>query len=165
MDINPDAAIAVGYLKPKSLLTRFLVGLFEFSLRRSDRIVVLDRWMKERIIARGAKPERIVVIPPWPAHDWELLEDKPRVHENNFRKIHGLAGKFVVLYSGNHSIVHPLDTLLAAAIRLKDDDNFRFVFIGSGLRAQEVERCMEKYDLKNVLKLPHQPRESSCRNR
>src|SRR2546421_8015410 len=44
----------------------------------------------------------------------------------SFRAEHGLTGKFVVMYSGNHSPCHPLDTLLAAAERLKGRGDIAF---------------------------------------
>lgn len=159
MDVNPDAAIAVGYLDPRKPTTRLLVELFELTLRRASHIVVLDRWMRERMIDHGAVPERIAIVPPWPAHDTPEAQHRPSREENAFRQEHGLGEKFVVMYSGNHSIVHPLDTLLEAALRLRDDDSVRFVFVGGGLRVRDVTAWVEKHGLKNVVQLPHQPRE------
>src|SRR5580700_2486338 len=40
MDINPDAAAAVGYLKKNSTLHRLLNAAFEFSLKRCSNVVV-----------------------------------------------------------------------------------------------------------------------------
>ena len=63
------------------------------------------------------------------------------------------------MYSGNHSVMHPLTTLLEAAVRLKEDKRFLFVHIGGGVRLQEVCEYKEKYRLDNILILPYQPRE------
>jgi len=35
-------------------------------MRRAERIVVLDRFVKHRIVAKGIPEEKIDVIPPWP---------------------------------------------------------------------------------------------------
>jgi hypothetical protein len=35
-----------------------------FSLRRSERIIALDRFMRDRIVAKGIAPGKIVVLPP-----------------------------------------------------------------------------------------------------
>jgi hypothetical protein len=40
--------------------------------------------------------------------------------QNSFRIQHGLQDKFAIMYSGNHSPANPLNTLLQAAVRLKD---------------------------------------------
>ena len=51
----------------------------------------------------------IHVIPPWPLAN-KLAHAEIAI--NPFRKEHGWVNKFVIMYSGNHSLVHPLDTIL-----------------------------------------------------
>ena len=60
-----------------------------------------------------------------------------------FRKAHGLDGKFVVMYSGNHSPVHPLDTLLAAARQLAADAGIVFCFVGGGSEWRKIKEKAE----------------------
>ena len=79
--------------------------------------------------------------------------------ENPFRIENGFGDRIVIMYSGNHSVMHPLTTLLDAAVRLKEDGRFLFVHIGGGVRLQEVREYKEKYRLDNILILPYQPRE------
>jgi glycosyltransferase involved in cell wall biosynthesis len=74
-----------------------------------------------------------------------------------FRKTHGLQDKFVVMYSGNHSPVHPLDTLMQAAERLKDDTSIAFCFVGGGSEFKRVQKWAGTGKRANVLCLPYQP--------
>lgn len=155
MDVNPDEAIAAGWIKEGSPAARFLEGALKSVLKGSDKIVVLDRFMKERVIAKGAAAEKIGILPPW-SHD-DDLETIP--HEKNpFRHKNSLNGKFVVMYSGNHSVCHPLDTLLGAAKELKMDPSVVFIFIGGGERVKDVLRFKEEHNLSNVLYFPYQQR-------
>lgn len=159
MDVNPDAAIAAGYLARRSPITRILTAIFKRTLSASRNIVVLDRWMRERIIDYGVEPVRVIVIPPWDIQDPQAF-NKSDISgaQNPFRKAHNLQQKFVVLYSGNLSVVHPLDTLLSAAVRLRDDERTTFLFVGGGLRSKDVEQARQNYKLTNILQLPYQPR-------
>ena len=118
MDFNPDEAIAAGWLRPHSLAARLLEWISRFSLRHASKVIALDRFMRERIVAKGIAPEKVIIIPPW-SHDGEVAFDA--AGRERFRREHGLDGKFVVMYSGNHSPCHPLDTLLAAAGQLASD--------------------------------------------
>jgi glycosyltransferase involved in cell wall biosynthesis len=68
-----------------------------------------------------------------------------------------LAGKFVVMYSGNHSPANPLDTLLEAARRLKDDERIRFAFVGGGMSKPALDAFVAEHRLHNVISLPYQP--------
>src|SRR5204862_12516 len=49
MDLNPDEAIAAGWVRERSLPARVLNWLSEFSLQRARTIFVLDRFMHERV--------------------------------------------------------------------------------------------------------------------
>jgi len=112
MDLNPDEAIAAGWLRAESWVARVLDRMSRFSLRQAEKVIVLDRFMRERVAAKGIEASRIEVIPPWSQDDAVRYDAKGR---ERFRKAHGLEDKFVVMYSGNHSPCHPLDTLLEAA--------------------------------------------------
>ena len=152
MDFNPDEAIAAGWLRKGSVAARLLEGMSQFSLRRATKIIALDRFMRDRIAAKGIAPGKITVLPPW-SHDSDVHFD-PGGRER-FRKAHGLDGKFVVMYSGNHSPCHPLDTLLEAARKLADDPAIVFCFVGGGSEFRKIQEIHPP--LRNILCLPYQP--------
>ena len=157
MDLNPDEAIAAGWLKEKSILGRILKSLSRWSFKNSDTIVALDPYMREKIETRyGVDPKKIQVIPPW-AHETRV---EPLDHAiNPFRKAQGLNAQFVVMYSGNHSPCHPLTTLLEATLICRNDPQIVFYFIGGGSRVREVSDFKERHQLNNVVQLNYQPLE------
>jgi len=140
MDFNPDEAIAAGWLRAGSLPATLLDRMSRFSLRRAKKVIALDRFMRDRIVAKGIPPGNVVVIPPW-SHDTEVKFDP--AGRDRFRKTHGLDGKFVVMYSGNHSPCHPLDTLLAAAQQLAQDPEIVFCFVGGGSEWRKIKEKTE----------------------
>ncbi|HSS19385.1 MAG TPA: glycosyltransferase family 4 protein [Pyrinomonadaceae bacterium] len=154
MDLNPDEAIAAGWLRESSLLTKMLSAFLRYSLRHAERIIVLDRFMKERIIAKGIAEEKIEIIPPWSHTDAVSFDQAGR---EAFRRAHGLSDKFVVMYSGNHSPCHSLETLLEAAAQLAANDRVRFCFVGGGSAYQSVKDYAQENKLTNILCLPYQP--------
>ena len=154
MDLNPDEAIAAGWLKEGSLVAQGLQRLLSYSLKRAEKILVLDRFMKDRIREKGVSEHQLAVIPPWSHTDAVQYDLEGRLA---FRARYGLSDKFVVMYSGNHSPCHPLDTLLQAAERLKDHPQIAFCFIGGGSEYEKVRAFMKERRLTNVLCLPYQP--------
>jgi glycosyltransferase involved in cell wall biosynthesis len=154
MDLNPDEAIAAGWLRETSLSSRTLSRLLRFSLRHAERIIVLDRFMKQRIFAKGIAAEKITTIAPWSHSDAVAFDPEGR---ERFRSAHGLSEKFVVMYSGNHSPCHPLDTLMGAALKLRDQRDVAFCFVGGGSEFEKVKRFSEDNELQNILCLPYQP--------
>ena len=150
MDLNPDEAIAAGWLAEHSLTSRLLQRMLRHSFRVAKRIVVLDRFMKDRVVAKGVDPERVVIVGPWSHDDQVAYSETGR---EAFRRQHQLSDKFVVMYSGNHSPCHPLDTLLEAARALEAQSDVAFCFIGGGSEQTKVRES----GLTNVKCLPYQP--------
>ena len=151
MDVNPDQAVALRVAKPASIAVKAMDWLNRRILRRANDVVVLDRFMAERVAKKwpGVK-SKMTVVPPWPL---ESVTDPLPAEDNEFRHRHGLDGKFVVMYSGNHSPANPLETLLAAAEQLEDDPDLVFLFIGGGAGKRDVERSRAR----GVRSLPYQP--------
>jgi glycosyltransferase involved in cell wall biosynthesis len=154
MDLNPDEAIVAGWIKEKSLTARFLKRLLGYSLRCASRIVVLDRFMKGRIRSKGIGDDKLVVIPPW-SHDEAIRYE--REGGADFRAQRGLSGKYIVMYSGNHSPCHPLDTLLDAAGKLSAETQIVFCFVGGGSEFEKVKSYAARHQLSNIICLPYQP--------
>ncbi|MDR3549758.1 MAG: glycosyltransferase family 4 protein, partial [Candidatus Pacebacteria bacterium] len=154
MDLNPDEAIAAGWMKPDSLAARILGSILRYSLRASSSIVALDRFMKNRIVAKGVLEDKVHIIPVW-THDQAIHYE----HEGreSFRRKLGVEKKFVVMYSGNHSPLHPLDTVLQAALKLRENPAIAFVFVGGGSEFARVKAFAKEYNLSNVVCVPYQP--------
>src|SRR5207344_401386 len=114
-DVFPEIAVELGRLK-----NPFVIGALKavvgFAIRRADRIVVIGERMRERVIAKGARPERIRLIPNWT--DTSQLTPEP--HDNDWAREQGLVGKFVVMHSGNVGYAQNLDALIRAASFVRD---------------------------------------------
>lgn len=156
MDLQPELSIASGLIKKNSLTARFFTFIGNFTIRNSTRLFSLDRFMTNYLISRGAKNENIITTPVWPVIDGIYEGDRL---ENPFRKDNKFSDKLVIMYSGNHSYVHPLDTILEAANKLKGDDRFLFVFVGGGVRRKDVTEFKTNNKLYNIQQLPFQPRD------
>jgi glycosyltransferase involved in cell wall biosynthesis len=164
MDLNPDEAVAAGWLRQGSVMERFLRKALEKSFRQSAAIIALDRFMADRIAAKGVDRQKIHVVAPW-AHDKEVKPDPEG--SKVFRVRHGLEGSFVVMFSGNHSPIHPLDTVLDAArqlhrsvnVNVTVNEKIKFLFVGGGTEWNKIRAAKDQEGLNNVVCLPYQPLE------
>ncbi len=154
MDLNTDQLVTLGLLDARSSRVKLLEKIHRFILSRCALVITLDRFMRDRVTAKINLDGRLRVIAPWP-HERDVT---PVVRESNpFRERHGLSEKFVVMHSGNQSPYHPLDTLLSAAVRLRDHPRIRFVLIGDGLARAQIEQTIAQHRLTNLAFLPYQP--------
>ena len=156
MDLQPELSISSGLIKKKSLVAKLLILLGNYSIRNSNKLFSLDKYMSKYLISRGANLQNIFTNPPWPVLT-KIYSGQRR--DNPFRIKNNFEDKIVVMYSGNHAFVHPLETLLESAKILRDNKNFLFVFIGEGVRKKDVTNFKNNHHLDNIVQLPFQPRE------
>ena len=156
MDLNPDQLVAMKKLRTTSPVYRGIESINCIILSRTTLTSPLDRFMAERLRGDGRRPHEIFVNPLWPH---ESATDPVPHDANPFRRRHGLDGKFVVMYSGNHSPANPLDTLLQAMLAFKNDDSIRFAFVGGGTEKERVRAFLNQHALRNAIDLPYQPLE------
>ena len=146
MDLHPDAEEEVGMIKTGSPTARLLHALNDFGYRNAEFIVDLGAFMKQRLVQRDVRPERLHTIPVW-SHKDEVepvdRESNPLIDEL------GLSDKFVIMYSGNAGLVHRFDETLAAMKRLRDDPDVFFLFVGAGPRRKEIEAFAGENDIQN----------------
>jgi colanic acid biosynthesis glycosyl transferase WcaI len=133
-DVFPETAAALGGVGGQPLL-RLLGGLVGFYLRRADRVVAVGRLMAERLAAKGVPRDRISVIENWV--DAEAIT--PVARPTRWAAQHGLAGRFVVMHSGNVGYAQDLDTLVEATALLGDLDRLSTVVVGAGPRLEALQ--------------------------
>ena len=149
MDMYPDVAIDLNYFKAGGVLDRGVGWLADLSRHRADGIIALGECMRDRLIRRGVDPARISVADNWA--DGQAIAPLPRA---------GNPAHLVLLYSGNLGLAHDLDTLTAAMASLREDARFRFLFVGSGGRRQELASFIAAHALSAVELRPYVQRDS-----
>ena len=153
-DVFPEIATELGRLTNPLVIAplRALVG---FYLRRADTVVAIGERMRERLIAKGAPPERVIVIPNWV--DTATITPQPK--QNEWSRDAGLDGRFVVMHSGNVGHAQNLDKLIVATTHLRDLDELSVPIIGFGARSRELEQLTKELGADRVRFLEYQPRE------
>src|SRR5262249_22978803 len=153
-DLYPEVAMQLGVPLLGGPLGQTLAHMRDRSLKAAAANVVVGQGMAERVLARGAAPDRVHVIHNW-SDDEQIV---PVPHANNaLRREWGLEGKFVVGYSGNLGRAHEFKTILGAAERLRASSHIAFVFIGGGHLRDELARAVKQRGLEHQFRFfPYQ---------
>jgi colanic acid biosynthesis glycosyl transferase WcaI len=152
-DVFPETAVALGRIRNRAVIY-LLRALVRYYLRRADRIVVIGETMRTRLEAKGAKKERIHVIPNWV--DTSALV--PTARNNAWSREHDFDGRFVVMHSGNVGHAQDLDSLIRAATLLRDLDDLAVAIVGGGARYDELVGIARSLAA-DITFLPYQARE------
>lgn len=147
-DIYPDVAISLNYFQAGGIADRVVGLLADFSRRHADGILALGTCMRDRLIDRGVPAEQIYITENWA--NGEAITPMVRP---------GDPSRLVVLYSGNFGLAHDLDTLAGAMLRLKDDPRFHFIFVGSGIKRQQLAKFCAAQDIHSLELRPYVDRD------
>lgn len=145
-DVYPDVAIKLGVIKPQSLIAKIMNFMNNKIYQNAEKIIVLGEDMKKVIVKKGISPDKIVIITNW--------ADSTKNYQVNvsdeFYKKYQLNNKFNVLYTGNISKVHAIDSVLELARRLKGHSDIQFMIVGDGNRKQYIEEVKRSENLDNI---------------
>ena len=131
-DLYPEMAISGEIVRPARWV-RFWEKLHRWALARTSRVIVLGDDTRERIIAKGNDPGRVVVV-----RDGALLPET--IPDQNHSVTHEIRSgyRFVVLHAGNLGFYGAWDTVVQAA-RMLNGEGVGFVFVGDGAARSQVE--------------------------
>jgi glycosyltransferase involved in cell wall biosynthesis len=150
-DLWPAFAIAVGVLR-NPLLIRASEWLERLLYRNADRVVVNSPGFIEHVRDRGARS--IDLVP----NAVEIGLFDPKETGSTYRRVHGLEGRFVVMYAGAHGMSNDLPVVLHAAVRLERYDGIIFVLVGDGKEKPALLIEAERLGLRNVRFMPPVPK-------
>lgn len=124
--------------------------------RLAAGLAVLGADMDFRVRTSGVDPRRIHRIANWAPRG--LAPATPSRIDRRRMKW-DLAGKFVIMYSGNFGRVHALEPILELATQLRAEPGCVFLFVGGGAQETRLRMMVAERRLPNVRFEPPQPRE------
>jgi colanic acid biosynthesis glycosyl transferase WcaI len=134
-DLYPEALLAAGFIRDRSVAARILQRVFSWSYQRACKVIALGGSMAERLAAKGVVPDRIEIIRNWATGPSAAVSGA----DNRLRVEWGLGQARVVLYSGNLGRGHEFETLLDAfEVAVRTQPSLKLVIIGQGARLAEV---------------------------
>lgn len=153
-DLYPQLLAELGFAGKRGLAYKAIKSIFHGLHSRCDAVIALGPSMERAMIYAGARPERTSFVHNWADTEKIYPVDPSR---NSFRADNNLAGKFVVLYSGNAGRAHEFDTLLRAIVQLRNESEIVFVFVGGGHQIPELKAFAAANKLCNIRFLDYQP--------
>ena len=146
-DYWPHAAVALGQLRSRRII-RLAERMELFLYTHAAWIVAVTPGMRRLMVNRGIPGHRVVLIPNG------ADTDRFTPAETGSRRVG--SGRWTVLYSGTHGLVHGMEMILDAAEELVNDKRIRFVMVGDGVAKDALVADAKRRHLRNVEFLPSQ---------
>jgi colanic acid biosynthesis glycosyl transferase WcaI len=156
-DLWPESLAAVGVGTRKSPLHRSLARIAGFLYRSCDRLVAVTPAFKEYLIQHWRVPEEKIFVVENGVETSLFSRLTPNAA---IRRELGAEDKFVASYIGTMGNAHGLETLLAAAARLRERaPKVLFLLVGEGAEKARIISLARARGLSNVRFVDQQPRE------
>ncbi len=147
-DLYPDMAVGGEIVNSGFWVDRW-EKMHRRALRQAARVVVLGDDMRDRIIAKGVSPERVVIV----RDGTSFPSSSPERSDPVVQKIRS-GFQFLAIHAGNLGFYGAWNTLLQAAEILRDE-NVGLVFVGDGANRAALETSAQSSP--NVRFLPFFP--------
>ncbi len=148
-DIWPLTLVEEGGYSAKNPLVKLLAWVERFGYRRADLVVGTMPNLSAHVTAVAGDGVRCECVPfGFDPSAFEKEDPLP----SDYLERHVPEGKFIIGYAGSIGLTNALETVVACAKQLADDDRFFFVFLGGGDRRERFIK--ETRQLRNVVFLP-----------
>ena len=147
-DVWPQSLIDVGDMSDRHPGVRALVAIERWAYRTADRVIVVPPLAVEHVVAGGAEPGSVAVLPN--GVDLEGNRAPSASAPRNER--------FTVVYAGTIGLANGLEVVVDAAARLRASDGVGsppvlFRLVGAGPERPAIQRRIEEADVESIVSL------------
>lgn len=156
-DVFPDSLSNAKICTKKSILYKLGRKIENFTYKNADLIITISEDMRENILRKGVKPEKICLIRNWV--DTEKIFPISRKDNSLFDELHLERDKFYVTYAGNLGYAQGIEYIVETARLLENNSDINFIIFGNGSEEEKIKNLIQKYKLNNILLFPLQAAE------
>lgn len=156
-DVWPDNAVASGLISNGGLIYKFFEFWQKRVYKKADKIICISSDMKQFIINKGVKEDKLEVV-----HNWGYTDETVNIgwEQNEFvKKYHLDKSLFYAVYAGNVGRMQNVELVVRTAQKLSNQPKIKFLIIGDGVNREQIEHMVEEQKLDNITFLPMQPKE------
>lgn len=142
LDLWPESLTSAGGIKNKTVLS-FFTRMVKYIYNNSDKILISSKGFKDSILTKGNYEDKLVYFPNW-------AEDSISKGNSNY-PIPDLPHGFNILFAGNIGVAQDVNSIIKAALILKEKLDIHFVFVGDGRSKTELEDFVAANNLEQTV--------------
>jgi glycosyltransferase involved in cell wall biosynthesis len=151
-DLWPDSPLDLGMFGP-GVVYKILRALERRYYKKAKAILVATPDIKKHLETEKIPADKIIVS--MNSVDTDLFKPQKVDREQYGYK----ESDFIVTYTGTHSKIQDLETIIKAAKLLENELNIKFLFVGEGETKEALKKYKEENKLTNVSFRDEKPRE------
>lgn len=142
MDLWPESLEIAGGVKNKFVLNYFTKVIEKF-YHESEKILITSKGFKTSILEKGDFESKIEYFPNW-------AEDSISKGDISY-PIPNLPDGFKIMFAGNIGEAQDLDSIMNAALLLKEQKDIKIILIGEGRKMPFVQEFISEHQLQDTV--------------
>jgi len=138
LDLWPESLSSAGGVKNKYVLS-FFTKMVKYIYNNSDKILISSKGFEESILAKGNYKEKLIYFPNW-------AEESILKGDSDY-PIPCLPKGFKIIFAGNIGVAQDVNSIIDAALILKDKLDIHFIFVGDGRSKIQLENFVKENNL------------------
>lgn len=142
MDLWPESLEIAGGIKNKFVLNFFKKMVISF-YKNSEKILITSKGFKKSILEKGDFGAKLEYFPNW--------AEESISHGDTSFEIPSLPDGFKVMFAGNVGEAQDMESIMQAALLLKDHANIKVIIVGDGRKMPYVQQFIKDHALENTV--------------
>lgn len=142
MDLWPESLEILGGVRNKAILNIFTKMVINF-YENSEKILITSRGFKRSILEKGNFEDKLEYFPNW-------SEDSVSEGDQNF-PVPNLPEGFKVMFAGNIGEAQDMESVMNAALELKNNHEIKFIILGDGRKMPFVRDFIKDHNLEKTV--------------
>lgn len=137
LDLWPESLTSAGNVHNPKVLAAF-TAMVKYIYNRSDKILISSEGFRRSILEKGDYASKIIYFPNWAEDVFSRKTNYP---------VPALPEGFRVMFAGNVGEAQDFDTIMQAALKLKDEKDIHFIIVGDGRKSEWVKYFTDRNKL------------------
>ena len=137
LDLWPESLSAAGGIKNRYILA-FFERIVKYLYSSSDKILMSSKGFEISILEKGDYKSKLVYFPNWGE---DVFSNPAQV------TIPQLPQGFKIMFAGNIGEAQDFESIMQAALLMKEDKDIKWILIGDGRKKEWVDSFVKKHNL------------------
>ena len=146
LDLWPESVSSAGKLKT-NIIPTLLMPMIKFVYNNCDKILVSSQGFIDSIAEKNIDKRKIEFFPQWAEAIFQPVFQTSKKLSNIPKNC------FVIMFAGNIGEAQDFNSIIRAAIKLKENKRIHWFILGSGRKEQFVKKKIKELGIQNVFHL------------
>lgn len=147
-DLWPESLEATGAVNNKKVL-RLVGKMVKWIYKHTDKILITSKGFRSRVENYCDQPEKISYWPQWAEDLFSSGDSVPSGYDDHSYPSEG----FKIVFAGNIGSAQDFETIVNAAVRLRNFKDIHFVILGDGMMIKWVIEQVKRKGLEDTFHL------------